>query len=246
MTAIANAIREKTGGTDALTLDAMVEAIAGLGGGSNGGGDEASVLDSLIDGSITEILSNASSLKAYIFLDSSQLKKASFPLATKIYKEAFNGCSALEEINFPLLRELSGTKTFYNCILLKKVYFPSFIGRIGHSANNSAGSQAFYSCNSLEIARFYKPETIGYNAFCACYNLKALIIEANELCTLEKNNAFVNSSIESGTGFIYVPSALVETYKAATNWSIYGTQFRALEDYTVDGTITGELDESKI
>lgn len=39
MTAIADAIREKTGGTDPLTLDAMAEAIAGIeaGGGSSGG-----------------------------------------------------------------------------------------------------------------------------------------------------------------------------------------------------------------
>lgn len=40
--------------------------------------------------------------------------------------------------------------------------------------------------------------------------------------------------------------ALVDSYKAATNWSTYATQFRALEDYTVDGTITGELDSTKI
>ena len=34
--------------------------------------------------------------------------------------------------------------------------------------------------------------------------------------------------------------------QAATNWSTYAAQFRALEDYTVDGTTTGELDETKI
>lgn len=37
MTAIANAIREKTGGTDALTLDQMAEAIAGIESGGGGG-----------------------------------------------------------------------------------------------------------------------------------------------------------------------------------------------------------------
>ena len=52
LTAIADAIRSKTGGTEPLTLDGMVTAIDGI---SAGGGDEASVLDSLIDGSITEI-----------------------------------------------------------------------------------------------------------------------------------------------------------------------------------------------
>jgi hypothetical protein len=52
--------------------------------------------------------------------------------------------------------------------------------------------------------------------------------------------------IEKGTGYIYVPADLVDSYKAATNWSTFAAQFRALEDYTVDGTITGELDITKI
>jgi hypothetical protein len=37
LTAIANAIRDKTGGTEPLTLDAMTEAIAGFGQGGGGG-----------------------------------------------------------------------------------------------------------------------------------------------------------------------------------------------------------------
>lgn len=49
---------------------------------------------------------------------------------------------------------------------------------------------------------------------------------------------------------VYVPENLIETYKAATNWSTCYTQgradFKALEDYTVDGTITGEFDYEKI
>lgn len=50
----------------------------------------------------------------------------------------------------------------------------------------------------------------------------------------------------SGTGYIYVPAASVDVYKNVGGWKAYAAQFRALEDYTVDGTITGELDESKI
>ena len=55
-----------------------------------------------------------------------------------------------------------------------------------------------------------------------------------------------NTPIASGTGYIYVPAALVDSYKAATNWSNFAAQFRALEDYTVDGTTTGALDPTKI
>jgi hypothetical protein len=59
-------------------------------------------------------------------------------------------------------------------------------------------------------------------------------------------NAFNPSPLYLGKGYIYIPSALIENYKGATDWSNYADQFRALEDYTVDGTITGELDETKI
>jgi hypothetical protein len=54
------------------------------------------------------------------------------------------------------------------------------------------------------------------------------------------------TKIASGTGYIYVPAARVNNYKSATYWKDYAAQIRALEDYTVDGTITGALDPNKI
>lgn len=33
------------------------------------------------------------------------------------------------------------------------------------------------------------------------------------------------------TGYIYVPKALIEDYKIATNWSVYADRFRAIENY---------------
>jgi hypothetical protein len=88
-------------------------------------------------------------------------------------------------------------------------------------------------------------KTIGANAF-ESTSLKMLILSSETMCTLSNTSAFNSTPIKSGTGYIYVPRALVDTYKTATNWSTYANQFRALEDYTVDGTVTGELDESKI
>ena len=60
------------------------------------------------------------------------------------------------------------------------------------------------------------------------------------------SNAFLGTKIASGTGYIYVPASLSASYKTAGNWTAFSNQFRALEDYTVDGTVTGDLDESKI
>ena len=80
-----------------------------------------------------------------------------------------------------------------------------------------------------------------------CTALTAVILRNEDfVVTLLGSDAFSYSAIASGTGYIYVPSALLATYKAATNWSTYAAQFRGLEDYTVDGTTTGELDETKI
>ena len=45
---------------------------------------------------------------------------------------------------------------------------------------------------------------------------------------------------------VCVPRALLEQYKASTGWKHGGGQIRAIEDYTVDGTTTGALDESKL
>jgi hypothetical protein len=39
------------------------------------------------------------------------------------------------------------------------------------------------------------------------------------------------SGFTNGTGYIYVPATLVDTYKAGTNWSTHADQIRAIEDY---------------
>ena len=79
--------------------------------------------------------------------------------------------------------------------------------------------------------------------------LKALILRnTSAVCTLNLSVTFGNTPIglANGGGYIYVPSALIEDYKVATNWATYADRIRAIESYTVDGTMTGELDDTKI
>jgi hypothetical protein len=103
-----------------------------------------------------------------------------------------------------------------------------------------------YGCPLLERVDFPSATSIGPAAFQASTGLIALIFRKTTLCKMENANALTRTPIADGTGYIYVPSALVDSYKAATNWSTYAAQFRAIEDYTVDGTITGELDPEKV
>ena len=51
------------------------------------------------------------------------------------------------------------------------------------------------------------------------------------MCKLASVNAFSDTPIANGTGFVYVPLSLIEDYKTATNWATYAAQFRAIEDY---------------
>ena len=126
---------------------------------------------------------------------------------------------------------------------------------------NSISSVSVYGvghCTNLRYAEFASATNIAAAAFLMCYRLTALVLRNTSVVTLANTNAFgscyhligTQNSTYNPNGlkdcYIYVPKALVETYKAATNWVTYESQFRALEDYTVDGTISGKLDESKI
>jgi hypothetical protein len=115
------------------------------------------------------------------------------------------------------------TSVFAECENLEKVDLPSVTSFIG--TDGSYNTSIFMYCTSLT----------------------AIILRSETKCSVAPNCAYFDSTpIINGTGYIYVPAALVSDYIADENWSYYGVQFRALEDYTVDGTITGELDENKV
>ena len=58
-----------------------------------------------------------------------------------------------------------------------------------------------------------------------------MILRSETMAVLKYTKAFEGTPIESGTGYIYVPAALIDSYKTATNWTQYADQFRAIEDY---------------
>ena len=214
-----------------------IQAGGSSGGGDTGGGDSgSSQLDAFIDGSITELSSNATSIGEYACNKRRKLTTASFPAVTNIGTYAFQGCSALTTLNFPLVTDI-GVYAFSSCSQLTIVSFPLV---------TSIGQGTFSGCSALTTADFLLVTSISHYVFQNCSNLTTLILRSKTISTLSNINAFGNTPISTGTGYIYVPRALVDTYKSATNWSTYASQFRALEDYTVDGTITGELDETKI
>jgi hypothetical protein len=128
---------------------------------------------------------------------------------------------------------------------LEKVCFPS-VATLKLTTGNSAYS-VFAGCTALKSIDLPVCTTISGYIFTNATSLTAVILRnPTALCSLSRVEAFDDTKIAEGTGYIYVPRALLEDYKVATNWSALAAQLRAIEDYTVDGTITGEFDQSKI
>ena len=153
---------------------------------------------------------------------------------TKIGDYAFYNCTALSVVDVPNVESVGGYAFAFGQLV--SVTLPKI---------TELGYDALRNCASLTMVDMPIVKLIRNSAF-RYTNLTTLLLRANAVVTLHNTGAFGGTPLESGTGYIYVPRALVDSYKTATNWSTYAAQFRALEDYTVDGTTTGELDQTKI
>ena len=164
---------------------------------------------------------SATSIGANAFYTCSELTSVNFPQATSIGTNAFNSCSKLTSANFPQVTSINSL-AFSSCLKLTSADFP---------LATSIGANAFYGCSELTSVDFPLATSIGQQAFRNCTKLVTLILRNTDtICTLD-SRALASTPIDSGTGYIYVPSALLESYKTAANWSTYTNQIRAIEDY---------------
>lgn len=197
----------------------------------------------------------------YVFQDCSSLVDVNLPKLTTAVGGDFQYCTSLENIDLPNFVEATAYGMFIGCTALKNVNLPKL---------TDVSSSMFSKCSSLESLVFPSVTYMGNGCFGECYNLKSVdfhqtvtlsakyplsgngivaLIFRNEVMSADDNissSTLYNTPIESGTGYIYVPRSLVNSYKSHAKWSLYASQFRPLEDYTVDGTRMGELDWSKI
>lgn len=213
LTAIANAIRTKTGKTAKMTMTEMVTEIGSISGG----------LDELVDGSITKFESSkVTRISGYKFWYSS-LGTVSCPAVTNVGDYAFHYCKKLVSVNLPAAENV-GNSAFRECSILTSISLPKMF---------STNSYMFYKCVQLKTADLGAAVSIQSYAFNNCIALTALVLRGtSKVCSLANTNALTSTPIASGTGYIYVPDALVDSYKAATNWSTYAAQIKPLSEYT--------------
>jgi hypothetical protein len=162
-------------------------------------------------------------VRANAFYGATALKTVTLPNVTKIGTNSFRECDSLESVDLPKVDVDIPTYAFQNSTALKHVNIP-LVTRLQN--------RAFSGCSGLEKLDLGNVTAIGNYVFTDCSSLSALIIRnANKAATLSAANSFTGTPIASGTGHIYVNSALLDNYKAANGWSTYAAQFRAIEDY---------------
>ena len=159
LTAIGDAIREKTGGTAELTLDQMVTEIGGITGG---GEVDTSVVNNIITRSITSYTNNrVTELRSSAFNGSSKLQTVSLPKVIKIGDNVFGNCSVLTSLDIPLVTE-TGSSCFSFCSVLTEIDLQYL---------TTLGSGAFHYCKKLQRVSLPLVSTIGSSTFNHCENL---------------------------------------------------------------------------
>lgn len=148
------------------------------------------------------------------------LEELTLPEVTTIGFRSFNGCG-IKRIFLPRLTQMGGY-TFQSSASLVEISMPSI---------TQLGVADLWGCTALERITLPSLTAIGWSVFNNSTKLTAVILGANTVCTLVSTQPFTNTPILSGTGYIYVPADLVESYKSAANWSELSAQIRAIEDY---------------
>ena len=164
LSAIANAIREKTGGTEKMTPEKMATEISNIKSGDDGS------FKSVIERTVSNptLPSDLTSIGSKAFYGYSNLALTSLPSGvTKIGDSAFNSCTKLALTSLPSGLTSIGNSAFKECTNLALTSLPSGL--------TSIGSYAFNGCAKLTSITFEgTPTTIDRTAFSLCSYLTTI------------------------------------------------------------------------
>ena len=140
--------------------------------------------------------------------------------------ETFEDCTNLQTINLPkLTNAILGDRTFRNCKSLQSIELKCSNSLVFYD-------NIFNGCTSLTEVK--APLTIiSSSCFSNCSALRKLILpQTDKVATLESSTAFKDTFLDKDgvTNGIYVPSALLNEYRTATNWVTLANHIHALND----------------
>jgi len=190
---------------------------------------DAALCDSIIDRSITELVDETCTVVGQFALaEADKLRKVRFENVTQIGADAFQGCTSLESISFPKITGLNSC-SLNGLTNLTEIDMPLL---------SSIGKQyAFEDAKALTRVDLPMLNHMGVGshydcaAFRNCSSLETFIMRRNAVCILDNTSALNGTPLRKGTGYVYVPAALIEAYQADQYWSQMNIQFRAIEDY---------------
>lgn len=144
---------------------------------------------------------------------------------TSIGQYSFANCDHMETFTAPGSISTLGTYTFNgesgHVMALRECHLPNLGTGIALNLN-WGNTKAANACQHLEVCDIGSAKSIAANTFANCYKLQTLIMRRTSVTTLANVSAFLNTPMrgrDSLTGKIYVPSALIDTYKAAKVWT---------------------------
>lgn len=146
------------------------------------------------------------------------------PELTEAGDGMFANCKSLETVVMPLDLSVFGITTtpadgvFNGCISLRSINIPH-----APASEMVVGVSSFEGCTALESLTFPAGlTTIGDRAFYGCYSMQEYHFASPTPPTIGSRTFY---GIPSGCS-IYVPSASVNAYKTAANWSNYASQIQ--------------------
>lgn len=95
---------------------------------------------------------------------------------------------------------------------------------------NYLKNYAMQNCKALVRLEFPLKITTQGAVWINCTALTTLILRGSTMSALGNKNCFNGTPIATGTGYIYVPDDLVDTYKANTNWANFADQIKGLSE----------------
>jgi hypothetical protein len=175
-------------------------------------------------------LQTAGFITQYALAYCTSLETVNAPGLMAVGTNAFTGCTKLKNLNVPKLTGIEGGSTmsqaaFGSCTSLEEIYLP---------VCSHVGAFAFFNCSKLSKVEIGKRDTyIEASAFARCSALTTLIVNSvGGTPVLSNTNAFAQTPIASGTGFIYTDNP--DMLKAADNWSTYAAQIKSKDELPIE------------
>lgn len=153
------------------------------------------------------------------FYNCKLLKSVNLPKLTSLGNNGFNS-TGLESINLPLCNKI-GSSSFSYAKQLVSVILPLAASIPGFC----------FEYSSVQKIDTSSVTSIAAYALRNAQQLDTLILRNSSVCTLANStNTFTNTKIAAGTGYIYVPDNLVDSYKTATNWVTFANQIKPISE----------------